>query len=83
MLSAKIVEDGFRGSEDGRMQVVYTDDEVYLTEAGVDNACRGCEKAYIIYYLLKRLQSNTYEVYDRNKWDDLIDKLIDMFPEMI
>ena len=73
---------GFRGSEDGNMIVFYEDDEVYLTEEAIDSANGGYEKARIVYNLLRRLESNKYEVHDRNKWDDLLDDMLERFPKM-
>lgn len=74
--------DGFRGLGDGNMMVLYEDEEVYLTEEAIDNAKGGYEKAVIVYNLLRRIESNKYDVYERNKWDDLLDNLLKMFPEM-
>ena len=64
------------------MHVMYEDEEVYLTEDAVDNACNGYEKARIVYNLLRRLENNKYEVYNMNKWDDLLDDILKMFPKM-
>lgn len=64
------------------MMVLYEDEEVYLTEEGIDSARGGYEKARIVYNLLRRLESNSYDVYDTNKWDDLLDELLEMFHEM-
>ena len=42
-------------------ETIYHEDEVYLTEEQVNDACHGYEKADMVYNLIRRLQKN--EVY--------------------